>query len=200
MVMLDRLQRLGTGFSAWRFSHVGLRFIAMSVGVGRGVLVFKPIDFDLHSHVCTAFRRDTFILSFGWDGFFAKEGAKGENYVKRLQAHSSRFPDGNVHVWDDGEIVGQLEMRVLDTPRRGHLSLFYLAEQVRGSGAGDDLQHYAMRFMRSQGVGMAQLNVSPTNERALAYYRKHGWKDCGLRPGRDDVHLMERVIAAVGSL
>ncbi|HWZ91500.1 MAG TPA: hypothetical protein VNW92_21710 [Polyangiaceae bacterium] len=49
-------------------------------------------------------------------------------------------------------------------------------------------------------VGTAQLNVSPTNLRALNYYRKHGWKDCGLRPGRDDVHLMEHVVTAAAPL
>jgi ribosomal protein S18 acetylase RimI-like enzyme len=183
-----------------RRSNVGLRFIAMSVGLGRDVLVFKPIDFDAHGDLCIAFRRDTFISSFGWDGFFAKDGDKGESYLNRLRAHSSRFPDGNVHVWDDGAIVGQLEMRVLDDPRCGHVSLFYLVEQARGSGAGDYLQRYAMRFMRSQGVGAAQLNVSPTNARALNYYRKHGWKDCGLRPGRDDVHLMELIVTAATPL
>jgi len=172
----------------------------MSVGLERGVLVLKPIDFEVHGHVCIAFRRDTFISGFGWDGFFAKEGDRGENYLKRLRAHSSRFPDGNVHAWDNGEIVGQLEMRVLDDPRRGHVSLFYLAEQLRGSGAGDDLQRYAMRFMRSQGVGTAQLNVSPTNARALTYYRKHGWRDCGLPPGRDDVHMMEHIVTTAAPL
>jgi ribosomal protein S18 acetylase RimI-like enzyme len=87
-------------------------------------------------------------------------------------------------------------MRVLDDPRRGHVSLFYLAESVRGSGAGGDLHRYAMRFMRSQGVVTAQLNVSPSNARALSYYRKHGWTDSGLRPGRDDVHLMEYIVTA----
>jgi ribosomal protein S18 acetylase RimI-like enzyme len=172
----------------------------MSGGLERGGLVFKPIDFDAHRHVCIAFRRDTFISSFGWDGFFAKDGDRGESYLKRLRAYSSRFPDGNVHAWDDGEIVGQLEMRVLDDPRRGHVSLFFLAERVRGSGAGGELQRYAMRFMRSQGVGTAQLNVSPSNARALNYYRKHGWKDCGLPPGRDDVHLMELIVTAATPL
>ena len=46
--------------------------------------------------------------------------------------------------------------------------------------------------MRNRGVGSMQLSVSPTNARALAYYRKHGWRDLGLRPGRDNVHLWER--------
>ena len=185
---------------AWHLPHIGLGFIVVSVRLARGVLVFKPIDFEWHGHVCIAFRRDTFISSFGWDGFFAKDGDQGENYLRRLRAHSSRFPDGNVHAWDAGEIVGQLEMRVLDDPRRGHVSLFYLSEPARGSGAGGDLQRYAMGFMRSQGVGTAQLNVSPTNARALNYYRKHGWKDCGLRSGRDDVHLMEHIVTAAAPL
>lgn len=168
----------------------------MSVGFGRSVLVFKPIDFDAHGHVCIAFRRDSFVCSFGWDGFLAADGDQGESYLERLRSRSLLFPDGHVHVWGSGEIVGQIEMRVLDDPRRGHVSLFYLTEQARGSGAGDELQRYVMQFMRSQGVGTAQLNVSPTNARALRYYRKHGWKDCGLRPGRDDVYLMECVVAA----
>lgn len=172
----------------------------MGVGLERGSLVFKPIDFDAHSRVCVEFRRDTFISSFGWDGFFAKEGARGENYLRRLQARSLRFPDGNVHAWYEVEIVGQLEMRVLDDRRCGHVSLFYLAQQARGSGAGEDLQRYAMQFMRSQGVGTAQLNVSPNNTRAMSYYRKHGWRDCGPRLGRDDVHLMDHIVTAAAPL
>jgi ribosomal protein S18 acetylase RimI-like enzyme len=178
---------------AWCLPHAELRFIAMRVGLE---LVFKPIDFDAHSQVCIAFRRDTFISGFGWDGFLAKEGANGEKYLERLRMHSSLFPDGNVHAWNNGEIVGQLEMRILDNPRRGHVSLFYLAQHLRGSGAGDDLQRYAMRFMRSTGVDLVQLNVSPTNTRALHYYRKHGWKDLGPSPGRDDVHLMQHAVIA----
>jgi len=152
--------------------------------------------FKRQEPVCVAFRRETFLVSFGWDGFFAKEGPAGEHYLERLREHSSRFPEGNVHVWMGGEIIGQLEMRVLEDPRRGHVSLFYLVEHARGSGAGDELQRYATRFMRSQGVATLQLNVSPTNARALSYYRKHGWKDCGLRRDRDDVHMMEYVVAA----
>jgi len=82
-------------------------------------LVFSPIILELHASACVAFRRDSFLCSFGVDGFFDEAGP--------------------------------------------------------------------------------QLSVSPTNARALAFYRKHGWRDLGLRPGRDNVHLMEcDVPAAVG--
>ena len=60
-----------------------------------------------------------------------------------------------------------------------------------GAGVSGELQDYAMDFMRRHGVQVAQLSVSPTNARAPAFYHKHGWRDLGLRPGRDDVNLME---------
>ena len=88
-------------------------------------------------------------------------------------------------------IVGQMEMQVLEEPRRGYVNLFYLIEEMRGVGVSGELQDYAMDFMRRNGVQSAQLSVSPTNTRALAFYRKHGWRDLGLRPGRDNVNLME---------
>lgn len=76
-------------------------------------------------------------------------------------------------------------MQILDKPRRGYVNLFYLTERMRGSGVSGDLQDYAMSFMHQQ------LSVSPTNARALGFYRKHGWRDVGLRLGRGTVKVME---------
>lgn len=159
-------------------------------------LVFKPIDLDAHASVCVAFRRDSFICSFGADDFFREAGPKGVDYIARLRLRTARFSDGYVHVWHGDEIVGQMEMQVMEDPRRGYVNLFYLVEAMRGAGVSGELQDYAMGFMRRQGVQVAQLSVSPTNARALAYYRKHGWRDLGLRPGRDNVNLMERAVPA----
>src|SRR5690606_28084672 len=89
------------------------------------------------------------------------------------------------------QYLGQLEMQILDKPRRGYVNLFYLTERMRGSGVSGDLQDYAMSFMRQHGVQIAQLSVSPTNARALGFYRKHGWRDVGLRLGRGTVKVME---------
>ena len=154
-------------------------------------LVFKPIDLDAHASVCVAFRRDSFICSFGEDGFFNEAGPNGVHYIERLRLRTTKFPDGYVHIWLGDKIVGQIEMQILDEPRRGYVSFFYLVEEMRGAGVSSQLQNYAMDFMRRHGVQIAQLSVSPTNGRALAYYRKYGWRDIGLRPGRDNVHLME---------
>ena len=70
----------------------------------------------------------------------------------------------------------------------------------RGTGVSDELKDYAMDFMRRHEVQFAHLSVSLTNARALAFYHKHGWKDLGLRPGRDNVNLMEHDVPTnVGS-
>jgi ribosomal protein S18 acetylase RimI-like enzyme len=78
--------------------------------------------------------------------------------------------------------------------------LFYLVPEVRGSGAGGALHEYAVAVSASAGVQRLHLNVSPTNRRALGYYRKHGWVDLGPHPGREEVHLMELVVERDGDL
>src|SRR5690606_1388305 len=154
-------------------------------------LEFRPIDLNLHASLCVMFRRDSYICSFGADGLFDEADPSGVDYIERLRERTAKFPDGYVHVWCGDEIVGQMEMKVLEEPRRGYINLFYLIEGLRGVGLSSALHDYAMTFMRRHGVQVAQLSVSPTNARALGFYRKHGWKDLGLRPGRDDVLLME---------
>ena len=81
--------------------------------------------------------------------------------------------------------------RTLRKYQAEQLTLEQHRARLRGAGVSGQLQEYAMAFMRRHGVDRAQLSVSPTNARALGFYRKHGWRDLGLRPGRDNVTLME---------
>jgi GNAT superfamily N-acetyltransferase len=157
--------------------------------------VFRPIDFAAHAAVCVALRRDSFICSFGKDSFFEEAGPNGDHYIERLKLRAAKFPDGYVHVWRGDQIIGQMEMQILDNPRVGYVNLFYLVEPYRGAGLSGELQDYAMEFCARHGTRIARLSVSPTNVRALAYYRKHGWRDLGPRPGHENVHLMERDIS-----
>jgi ribosomal protein S18 acetylase RimI-like enzyme len=162
--------------------------------MARARLVFAPIDLDAHASICVEFRRDSFICSFGADRFFEEAGPEGAHYIERLRIRTAKFRDGYVHAWLADTIVGQLELQILDEPRIGYVNLFYLVEHLRGSCFSAELQEYAMRFMASHRVETVRLSVSPSNARALAYYRRYGWEDLGLRPGRDDVHLMERKV------
>lgn len=162
--------------------------------MGQNDLSFKPIDLKADADVCVQFRRDSFICSFGTDGFFDEAGPNGVEYLQRLRQRQARFPDGYVHVWSRDKIIGQMEMQILAEPRIGYVNLFYLIPEMRGSGAATALHAYAMAFCARQGVQLVRLSVSPTNVRAIAFYRKHGWRDIGPRPGRENMNLMERLV------
>ena len=97
-------------------------------------------------------------------------------------------------MWLRDRIVGQVEMRPRGEPRIGYVNLFYLVPELRGSGAGASLQGYAVDVFQKNGVSKLQLSVSPSNERAAAFYRKFGWEDLGARPDHPDVNLMELVL------
>jgi hypothetical protein len=65
----------------------------------RASFEFRPIDLVAHAAVCVAFRRDSFICSFGVDNFFDRAGPNGEQYIERLELRMAKFPAGYVHVW-----------------------------------------------------------------------------------------------------
>jgi GNAT superfamily N-acetyltransferase len=143
-------------------------------------LRFETIDLAAHAELCVAFRRDSYLCSFGSAQHFdAGKGAAG--YLDWLRGRIAAFPLGHVHVWQESEIIGQLEMRSLTEPPPPfvYVNLFYLVPLARGTGAGSALQAYLLEFAREAGVLRALLSVSPSNLRALAYYRKHGWRDIG---------------------
>jgi ribosomal protein S18 acetylase RimI-like enzyme len=153
-----------------------------------GGLRFTAIDLSRNADVAVAFRRDSYLCSFGSDDAFGIE----DDYLGWLRDRVARQPLGHVHVWDGPKLIGQLEMLIqTTTPVRGYVNLFYLVPEARGLGFGKDLHSYFVQFMRAGGACLARLSVSPSNARALTYYVKHGWRDLGLRPDDNTVHLME---------
>ena len=160
-------------------------------------LQFRPIDVALHGELSIAFRRDSYVCSFGSDALFIEEnGADGHGYLEWLRARVLSFPDGHVHAWRGEDIVGQIEMVI--GPTSGYINLFYLRPDARGRGLGEALHAYAVALLQRQGVSVAGLSVSPTNERALRYYERHGWRDLGARAGAGHVHEMELVVPRPG--
>jgi ribosomal protein S18 acetylase RimI-like enzyme len=155
-------------------------------------LSFETIDLAAHAELCVAFRRDSYVCSFGSaERFTEEEGPEG--YLEWLRGRIAEQPRGHVHVWQGSLIIGQLEMRPLPPPppARGYVNLFYLVPAARGSGAGRALQEYVSEFMRSQGVQRVYLSASPSNVRALAYYKKHDWRDLGPSPRDASCQLLE---------
>jgi GNAT superfamily N-acetyltransferase len=147
-------------------------------------LVFREIDLGRHADLCVQFRADSYVCGDGTaDRFFARAGPSGRDYLARLSKYMQDLSGSCVHAWLGEQIVGQIEMvRDPSDPSVGKVNLFYLTPDHRGRGLGGQLERYALDFFRARGFGAAWLRVSPTNTRALAFYKKHGWVDVG----RDD--------------
>jgi GNAT superfamily N-acetyltransferase len=159
-----------------------------AAAMGLDDLSFRTIDLGRHEDTAVAFRRDSYVCSFGSDEAFGT----GADYIEWLRERIGKHPAGHVHVWRGEVIIGQLEMATLGSARvRGYVNLFYLRPEARGCGFGAALHEYAVDFMHKRGAGCVRLRVSPSNQRAVAYYLKHGWHDIGACPDDGRVHVME---------
>lgn len=151
--------------------------------------------------MCVAFRRDTYACGFGASGqqrFESENGPSGEQYLSWLTQRLAGFPEGHVHAWHDGRIVGQLEMiaQQKNAPRCGYVNLFYLVPEARSSGLAAPLHDYAVALATLYGADKLQLSVSPSNERALRYYAKHGWRSLGPSPNFEHLLLYELLLSS----
>jgi RimJ/RimL family protein N-acetyltransferase len=157
---------------------------------------FREIDLAQHFDLCVAFRADASISSFGSaDPFYLRAGDRCQDYKAQLSEQMKALPGSCVHVWLDGRIVGQIEMRRDPAdPTRGYVRLFHLVPEERGQGLAAGLEEYSDDLLSRAGITFAWLRVSPSNERAVRHYLKHGWIDTG--PDRDTTHRMEKRLAA----
>jgi RimJ/RimL family protein N-acetyltransferase len=138
------------------------------------------------------FRRESYTSSFtdGAEIFDRENGKDGQHYLSWLQDRIVEFPKGCVLARLDGSVVGQLESR-LRSAELGYVNLFYLVPEVRGTSLSAELHSYLVSTMRNVGVSRVQLTVSPTNQRAVGYYKKHGWESLGFRDQAQRTLLME---------
>ncbi len=151
------------------------------------MIQFSKIDFEKNMETCVEFRKDAFKSSFldsQWKTYWNEE-----QYRTWIISHAERFPDGALHLWDDGEIIGQLEFAYIEDS--GYVNLYYLREDKRGKEYALHLHNEVMKILKDKGCKSARLRVSSTNFRAMKYYEKHGWKDCGVDEKDDNLNLLE---------
>lgn len=133
---------------------------------------FRTIDPILDREMIIAFRKDSYVVSFGHSSGFGDE----DDYVTRISERVLRFPEGQVIVEEDGAAIGQLELQIVryEGSEIGYANLFYLIAEYRGKGRGSKLISYAEKFFRKQGVKEYQLRVSLDNQRAISLYERLG--------------------------
>ncbi len=148
---------------------------------------FDVINLDKDIETCLEFRKDSYFISFGtYDGFESEMSS----YKDRMADRIAYLPQGNCHLWHQGKIIGQTEMKFVADPNIEYVSLLYLVSEYRAQGIGALLQMHAIKVFSALGRGVLQLSVSNTNKQALAFYAKHGWSNLGPRPGKEEMFLM----------
>ncbi|MEO7741315.1 MAG: GNAT family N-acetyltransferase [Usitatibacter sp.] len=145
------------------------------------------------SATCIRMHREMYAASFGTEEGLEEEMGEGNSlYLGQLQDKLEKWPEGNVHLWRDGRIVGQLEMRLLeDEDDVGYVSLIHVVAEYRGHGLGKRLHQHAMQVSRARGKRLMRLSVSQHNASALRFYKRLGWVVVGARPNRLPMAIME---------
>lgn len=96
-------------------------------------------------------------------------------------AVASEDPDAAVLVaqGSDGRRLGFISLKVREDVtgvERGHVADLAVAEEARRIGVGSALMEAAEAWARQRGFGVLSLDVWSTNERALAFYERLGYR------------------------
>ncbi|MGV2827766.1 GNAT family N-acetyltransferase [Myxosarcina sp. GI1(2024)] len=144
--------------------------------------------------MCVQFKADSLICSFGSAALlYQKDGSRVEEYFQWLRQRMTEIPNSCVHVWQEEQIIGQIEIsRWKHDSSVGYVNLFYLIPEFRGRGFGRQLERYAANFLKQLGCKLARLSVSSTNIAAMKFYLKHGWIDLGQREDLPEVHYFTK--------
>ncbi len=146
--------------------------------VNSSSIEFKCADLKTNMPSCIEFRRDSFQINYGAEKSFDSEmGAEGDDYASGLLDFQAQYPYGVIHVWREDTIVGQIEFHTeaLFTDK-AFIPMFYLIPSERGSGIGSMMHDYLIQTLRDKGCNGARIPVSSTNDRGVAFYKKHGWR------------------------
>jgi ribosomal protein S18 acetylase RimI-like enzyme len=99
-----------------------------------------------------------------------------DEYRRWLAARVEEFPDGHVMAMLGERCVGQLELQVPYGLDVGYVNLFCVTPTFRGRGYGRVLHDFAERYFRSWAATRIQLDVSPDNRQAIAFYKHIGYR------------------------
>lgn len=139
------------------------------------------------------YRKDAWQVVYG-----GLEGFDGSGFW--LDARRTMGPDPMAMAvgYLDGRPTGMIQL----SPGRdkdksvGYIPFLYLREPYRHRGLGIQLIGHAVSFYRRQDRTRLQLSVAPTNEKALGFYHKFGFRQVKKQRGRfGHLLLMEKDIS-----
>ena len=137
-------------------------------------IVFKKIDVESHFDTCLKFREELFVSEFGSDYGFSQWA---DRYKNKMSSRIDKDQWFYIHVWESSQIIGQLEFRSFSKEQHvGYIHFFFVIKELRGSEAAKLIHRYVVEQMSRQGCNGAVLSVNHLNARALAFYKRLGWK------------------------
>jgi ribosomal-protein-alanine N-acetyltransferase len=128
-------------------------------------------------------------------------------YSRRTMRAFLRLPGAECLVAEErGEIQGFI-LTDRDGPA-GHVITLDVAPGARRRGVGTALLEAAHGSLAARGVREVELETSTTNEAAIAFWKRHGYRACGILPNYydngEDAYWMtkelERAAAAPGTM
>ncbi len=136
------------------------------------LLTYRTIDADADAQCCWKNQRDACIASFGNDRSLAPR----HRYLRWLREKVEEFPDGFVLAFQEDQCIGELQLQVPYGMSAGYINLYHVRESFRGQGFGRLMHQYADRYFQSWEAKRIDLHVSPTNQRAVGFYRAMGYR------------------------
>jgi ribosomal protein S18 acetylase RimI-like enzyme len=136
-------------------------------------LTFRTIDPDRDEGLAYENYLEACRASFGGE----ERGMSCHAYLEWLRRRVEEFPDGHVlAITESGEPVGQMELQVPYGLTLGYVNLYCVSARYRGLGFGRAMHGYAVRYFRAWEAETIELHVSPTNDPALKFYRRMGYR------------------------
>ncbi|HEV2386789.1 MAG TPA: N-acetyltransferase [Candidatus Acidoferrales bacterium] len=123
----------------------------------------------------------------------------GIAYSRRMLREFLELPVARCHVAClADEIVGFLI--AASAGDRAHIITIDVVESARRSGVGSGLLARAEEELARNGVRLVELETATTNQTAVAFWRRHGYRIAGVCPryyaGRIDAFLMRKPLEA----
>jgi ribosomal protein S18 acetylase RimI-like enzyme len=147
-------------------------------------LTYRTIDPDDDASLAIANHWEACVASFGSAAPSHYQGATA--YLNWLRTRVEEYPDGHVLAYLENECVGQLEIQVPYGSSDGYVNLYHVHDRFRGKGLGRLMHDYVERYCRSWKATKVGLHVSPTNQRAMGFYRALGYR---VVAASDEAHL-----------
>ena len=143
----------------------------MQAKLGTHALSYRTIDPLGDARLAVAHQLDACVCSFG----DARRFQGAVRYLRWLESKVEEYPEGFLMAFAGDQCVGQLELEVPYGSDVGYVSLFYVTPAFRGLGFAQALHDRATSYFRSWEADRIELHCSPSNERALRFYRKLGY-------------------------